>query len=173
MPWPDKNKREKYEISGFIKAYKILPHGRELEVLTKREKPDYFVSDAESGEIFGVELTSVYLSDRSVPDEHIPPITGPTSIPYSPSEILQYGARIVGAVIGKVNKAQKDYDLSHPLLLSIYVNDHRSIFMEENDWEDIVKANEHIFDSMHPFSEVVLWGLVNRGVFSIRPERRK
>jgi hypothetical protein len=65
--WPNKNEREEYEIYNFIEHYKKLP-----QRIEKREKPDYFAKIQNRDVCFGVELTSVYLSDRSVPDEHIP-----------------------------------------------------------------------------------------------------
>jgi hypothetical protein len=72
--WPLKAEREDYEIRGFIHHYVRLPHRRRLEVVERREKPDFFLRDLATGEHLGVELTSVYLSDRSVPDQHIPPL---------------------------------------------------------------------------------------------------
>ena len=71
MDWPQKDEREKYEIRGFIGNSKNLPQPKVFEIIEKREKPDYFIKDINANECFGVELTSVYLSDRSVPDEHI------------------------------------------------------------------------------------------------------
>ncbi len=70
--WSDKGEREDYEINSFIEHYARLPAGRELEIVEKRERPDYFVRDKRTNEHFGVELTSAYLSDSAVPDEHIP-----------------------------------------------------------------------------------------------------
>jgi hypothetical protein len=39
--------------------------------------------------------------------------------------------------------------------------------MEESDWEDLVRANESIFDDIEPFSEIVLWNLANESAMSI------
>ena len=80
--WPeDKQDRERKEISMFISAYLRLSHGRQLEVEQKRDKPDYFLKDLLSGDMFGVELTSAYLTDRSVPDEHKKCVEGLSFIP--------------------------------------------------------------------------------------------
>ncbi len=66
MNWPSKDERETYELNGFIEHYNKLPAGRRLVILDKREKPDYLVKDQASGEVFGVELTSlIYLMTAS------------------------------------------------------------------------------------------------------------
>ncbi len=72
MNWPNKDECEGYEIQTFIDHYKRLPSRIEFIVIEKREKPDYFVKDKNKEEYYGVELTSVYLSDTSVRDNHIP-----------------------------------------------------------------------------------------------------
>ena len=80
--WPRKAERELSEIEGFIQAYGRLTSGRHFEIVDESEKPDYIVKDTSTGKIFGVELTSVYMDDRSVPDEHIPTHEGMVDIPY-------------------------------------------------------------------------------------------
>ena len=91
MNWPSKEEREAYEINGFIESYTKLPGGRELVVLEKREKPDYLVKDRTSGEVFGIELTSAYLSDSSVPNEHLKTLNGKAEhIPFSREELEQF-----------------------------------------------------------------------------------
>ena len=171
--WPTKREREDKEIRAFINHYARLPQPRVLEVGERREKPDYFMRDTATGEFFGVELTSVYLTDRSVPDEHIPPIPAHLTtlgIPHNESEITQYKARLVQAVADKVAKAQSGYDLRYPLILSIYVNEYRAIFLDtRSHWEQLVDDNKFVFDHCHPFSEIVFWSLPNDMVLSVRP----
>ena len=172
-PWPTKDQREDLEIRGFIKHYARLPHCRKLDIVERREKPDYFVKDAATGEYFGVELTSVYLNDRSVPDEHIPPRPAhlfTNGIAYVEAEVDQYKARLLEAITDKVSKARRGYDLSYPLILSIYVNEYRAIFLDTlSEWELLVRDNDLIFDNCHPFSEIVFWSLPNDIVFGVRP----
>jgi hypothetical protein len=171
--WPTKEQREELEIRGFIRHYARLPHHRNLDIVERREKPDYFLKDVTTGEFFGVELTSVYLSDRSVPDEHIPP--RPTrlftdGIAYVEAEVEQYKARLLKAVTDKISKAKSGYELSHSLILSIYVNEYRAIFLDTlAEWEQLVRDNESIFDNCHPFGEIVFWSLPNDMVFGVRP----
>jgi hypothetical protein len=173
--WPTREQREHLEIRGFIKHYARLPHHRKLDIVERRDKPDYFVKDAATGERFGVELTSVYLSDRSVPDEHIPPrpahLFSP-GIPYVEAELDQYKRRILEAIADKVAKASSGYDLSHPLILSIYLNEYRKIFLDElSEWEQFVRDNESRFDNCYPFTEIVLWNLPNDMVFGVCPDK--
>jgi hypothetical protein len=171
--WPTKEEREDLEIRGFIKHYARLPHQRTLEIVERREKPDYFVKDVATRERFGVELTSVYLTDRSVPDEHIPPRPAhlfTSGIPYDEVELGRYKHRLLDAIADKVKKAKVGYDLSYPLILSIYANEYRKIFLDELlEWEQLVRDNESLFDNCYPFSEIVFWNLPNEMVFGVRP----
>jgi hypothetical protein len=174
MPWPARDERERLEIEGFLRHYTRLPDRRTLQVIERREKPDYFVEDRNSGDRFGVELTSVYLSDRSVPEEHIPPIPEhlrTVGIPRDEEELSRYKKRLLEAVSAKAEKARNEYDLRHPLILSVYVNEYRAIFLDtEAHWRNFVIENEGAFDACGPISEVVFWGLANDMVFSVRPE---
>lgn len=171
--WPTKEQREDFEIRGFIKHYARLPHHGTLDIVERREKPDYLLKDVVTEELFGVEVTSVYLSDCSVPDEHIPPRPArlfTTGIPYVEVELDQYKRRLLRVISDKVTKAKAGYDLSHPLILSIYMNDYRKIFLNESsEWNQLVQDNESLFDHCYPFTEIVFWNLPNDMVFGVRP----
>ena len=172
MSWPNKEDREKLEINGFIEHYSRLPEGMRFKVVSRNEKPDYVVSCNESGTEYGIELTSGYLSDRSVPDDHIPSLEGPYEIvdlPFNRTDHELYKVRLLEAIIAKIKKALMGYDCTRPLILSIYANEYTSIFLKQEELEQWVKSNESVFDNMHPFSEIVLWSLPNGGVFRIRP----
>ena len=169
MKWPKKSERENLEIGGFIEAYARLPEARAFEVVSKGETPDYVVKDTRSGEEYGIELTSVYQNDRSVPDVHMKDIEGVVDIPYDKDEIERYTKRLVGAVIEKVCKARKGYESSRPLILAIYVNEYIAIYLGKTEFEQIVHRYEGLFDAVAPFMEVVFWNLGNGGVFRVRP----
>lgn len=168
MKWLSKNEREDFEIQGFIDAYSKLPHGRTFTIECVRDKPDRIVKDTKSNERFGVELTSVYLDDRSVPDKHMK--RNSDTIPFNSGEIEAYEKRIIAAVKDKVHKAKKGYDTSFPIILSVYVNEYISIHMGEKYWRSFAKRNDLQFDSIAPFAEVVFWPLPNNIVVSVRPE---
>ncbi len=161
--WPKKDSREAFEINGFIEAYAKL-RGTTLSVEVSREKPDYWLREPKTGPI-AVELTSVYSSDRSVPDRHIPHSL--LHIPDDPSAIEAYKSRLVSAVAGKLAKARSGYDLTRPLVLSVYVNEYEAIYLEPIDFAQMVRENDKVFRSMTPFSEIVFWGLRNNGAYAV------
>jgi len=169
MKWPNKEEREHFEINEFIEAYARLPEARQFEVVSKGESPDYIVKASDTGEEYGVELTSVYLNNRSVPDEHMPDHEGVVDIPYDEEKIEQYIKRLVAAIIEKVCKARKGYDPSCPLILAIYVNEYIAIYLNKRELEAFVHRYEGLFDAMIPFTEIVFWNLGNGGVFQVKP----
>ena len=168
MDWPKKTEREKLEIDGFIEAYAQLPESQQLEVVSKGEKPDYVVKDKQSSEEYGVELTSVYLDDRSVPDAHMKDEEGLVEIPYDKAELGKYLKRLIIAILDKVCKARRGYDCSRPLILSIYVNEYISIYLDKARMEEFVNRYEGFFDAVEPFREVVFWDLSNDDVVRVR-----
>lgn len=171
MEWPNKPNREALEIAGFIEAYARFPERQRFEVVSKQEAPDYVVRDQNSGQEYGVELTSVYLDDRSVPDVHMKEVAGVTDITYDKDAIEQYTRRLVAAVTEKVCKAKRGYDSQRPLILSIYLNEYISTYFGKEQLEAFVSRYEGVFDEVSPFSEVVFWNLGNGGVFRVRPEQ--
>ena len=40
MKWPAKEEREQLEIDGFMESYQRLPHGEQLTIIEKSEKPE-------------------------------------------------------------------------------------------------------------------------------------
>ena len=176
--WPNKKEREGFEIDEFIDSYRKLPDGRSFEVIGRGDLnyagPDYVVKDTKTGEFFGVELTSVYLDDRSVPDVHMKVIDGddPIKIPCQTHKIKEYEKRLLEVISEKMQKAER-YDRSFPLVLSVYVNEYISSFMDAKKFQSLVNANESLFDSMEPFSEIVFWPLPNGGAFSVKPETKQ
>ncbi len=171
MNWPRKNDRERYEIEGFIESYKRLKHGRNFIVVETNERPDRIVEDKETGEKFGVELTSEYLSDKSVPDRHMN--NKSAQIPDNHQNIDTYEKRILNRIEEKMNKARQGYDLSYPLILSVYLNEYESMYMDEEYWRDFSKRNDSFFDTIDPFVEVVFWPLPNDLVVSVRNNKEQ
>ncbi len=168
--WPRKAERELSEIEGFIQAYGRLTSGRQFEIVDESEKPDYIVKDTSTGKIFGVELTSVYMDDRSVPDEHIPTHEGMVDIPYDHQKLDDYLDRLADSVRVKIAKARKGYDTRRPLILSVYVNEYISIYIRERHLKEMVNRHPGVFDDMSPFLEVVFWPpFGDDGVFHVHP----
>jgi hypothetical protein len=151
--WPTKPQREQYEMDQFIYHYGCLT-GRELQVLSRGEQPDYVVRDPRAGDEFGVELTSVYVTDSEVPHEHLPP--GDKWLHFSQTRVQAYEARLVEAILSKTKKAKTAYDMTRPLLLSVYANGHDSIYV---DWDSFLQALCARIKSVDPFREVLFWPL--------------
>ena len=166
MNWPSKRDREVEEINGFIESYKRLKHGRNLRVIEEREKPDRIVQDTETGEIFGIELTSEYIDNKSVPAKHKSNNYG--YITDDQQKIDAYEKKILKRINEKVKKAREGYLLKCPLILSFYVNEYESIYMNEEYWRSFAKRNDNFFDSIDPFLEVVFWSLPNDLIVSVR-----
>ena len=114
-----------------------------------------------------IELTSVYLQDRSVPDTH--KRDGMIDVPHRPTDVAAYGRRVAEAVQKKVRLARAGYRTDLPLILSVYANEYVTIHVDAAQWKDVVRQHESVFDEMRPFREVVVWPLVNGGVLRIRP----
>lgn len=169
MNWPNKEHRENFEIARFIQAYAQFPESRRFEVVSKGESPDYVLREVQTGEEYGVELTSVYMDDRSVPDSHMRREEGLIGIPYDKEEIEKYTKRLVGAIAEKVCKALKGYDATRPLILAVYVNEYIAIYLGKAELEGFVQRHEDLFDAMTPFTEIVFWGLSNDDIFRVRP----
>jgi len=174
LRWPDKEDRESFEIYEFIKFYERLSHGRHFKVVSRGDLnhpgPDWVVQELENLGQVGVELVSVYLNDRSVPGAHkkVTDDDELTGIPCKTEDIDRYEKRLLEAVADKIEKAKK-YNRVFPMILSVYVNEYISIFMDERWFESMVQRNENLFDRMAPFDEIVFWPLPNEGAFSVRP----
>ena len=166
--WPKKQEREEFEIAGFIAAYSRLPGAVQFEVVRKGEMPDYVVKDLRTGQEYGVELTSVYVDDRSVPDLHMRDEPDPVWMPPDEAELERYRTRLVGAIRDKICKARKGYDRSRPLILAIYVNEYVSIYLPTLEVQELVRRYDDLFEAMAPFDQVVFWNLPD-GVVCAKP----
>lgn len=167
LDWPSREDRETWEVRSFIEHYRLLPERCSFEIERRQQRPDWILRDTATGELVGVELTSIYIDDRSVPDVHRRP--GYLSLPYHSEEVVAYGHRIADTVRGKVRLARGVYETGLPLLLSIYANEYLTIHMDEATWASLVREHESTFDDIAPFLEVVIWPLRNVGILRIRP----
>lgn len=168
MKWPSKVERERWEVGEFLDVYRRLPHGLNLEVVEERDKPDFFVEEVGGGRRFGVELTSVYLDDRSVPDAHMNESFNWLGLQYNLEQLALYEKRLAQAVGEKVAIARREYDTRYPLLLSVYVNEYISKFITKERWYKLRQDYDEVFGNTAPFIEVLFWNLPNNGAFSIR-----
>lgn len=167
IKWPKKDAREKLEIEGFINAYQRLPHGHRLEIISKRDKPDYIVRNKSLQQEFGIELTSVYLDGKSVPNYHLKDDREWVSFMLDVAQISAYQERLANAVRLKIAKAKKDYDRSRPLLLSVFANEYVTIIFGKYEWQSLASKFTDVFSDILPFREIVFWPLANDHVFSV------
>jgi|GEM_PF-1169461 len=163
--WQDKKAREAFEIAEFIKYYERR-YGKRLEVVRKSERPDYIVRDGVTEVLYGVELTAVYLSDRSAFEEHIHP--GSQILLEDPDVIENYQKRILRAVTEKVQKARKGYELSNPLLLSVYVHEYVATYLGFDEWQAFEIKYKEMITNIAPFIEIVFWPLPNGEAYFIK-----
>lgn len=168
MKWPSKVERERWEIGEFLDVYRRLPHGLDLEVVEERDKPDFFVQQIGGGRSFGVELTSVYLDDRSVPDTHMNESFDWLNLQCDPERLALYETRLAQAVGEKATIAKRGYDTRYPLLLSVYVNEYISKFITKERWCKLRQDHDALLGDIAPFMEVLFWNLPNSGAFSMR-----
>jgi hypothetical protein len=159
IDWPNKAEREGWEIEQFIYYYSLFHPDSKLIITESREMPDYFVCDELTKTLYGVELTSVYIDNLSVPEYHIKSNESEVEVPYSKEALGEYIKRILEHIQSKIQKAKKHYDQSHPLILSVYVNEYISLYIRRQHLQEMIDNNSHIFDGMTPFVEMILWPL--------------
>lgn len=161
--------REEFEINGFIAAVQRLPAAKKLDVVRKRERPDYLVRDTRSGELFGVELTAVYLDDSSAPAAHADVSTDAIVTRDDENIVDSCIQRLLGAVSAKIDKARNGYSLEHPLILAICMGRYAGANITRGDLEKMTREHRDVFDAMAPFSRIVVWNLADGGVCEIVP----
>ena len=164
-PWQDKKTREAFEIAEFIKHY-ASHYGQQFEIVRKSERPDYVVRNSATNALYGVELTAVYLSDRSAFEEHIH--AGSKILLEDPDVVENYQKRIIRAVTEKVQKARNGYELSNPLLLSVSVQEYVAACLGMDEWQAFeIKYRDRIHN-IAPFMEIVFWPLPNGEAYFIK-----
>jgi hypothetical protein len=158
MKWPNKEERESWEIEKFIRHYEAATLNTQLRIFLKAERPDYVLVSDQTKEKLGVELTSVYLSDKSVPDNHIPLFEGLKPNPCNPEEVERYQTRVLEAIKNKDEKARSGYSREYPLVLSVYINEYLGLHIEQEEWEEFFSENGFRVEATI-FTAILLWPL--------------
>jgi len=168
IKWPNKTRRQELELMRFVELYRKLPHGQKLElIVADRERPDCIVKAKPGNQEFGVELTSVYMSNTSVPNHHLKNASECATFKLDESLIPVYQKRMAEKVQEK-KELGKSYDLSRPLLLSVFANDHMSLEMGKSDWLVLPKIFPDVFLDIAPFKEIVFWSMADGHVLSVQ-----
>jgi len=154
----DKKLREGLEIAMFLDAYN-KKHAFDFKVFQRREKPDYLIKDSKEN-ILGVELTSVYINDKVVGEEHKK--DGFREIPFDSNTHQdirdRYFNRIIAKVEEKANKIKEGkYDTTYQIILSVYLNDYYVIHIDVAEWKQFIDLNNKVFSKRNEFEEVFFY----------------
>ena len=165
--WKKRDEREKYEVEKFIECYEMAT-ARKLEISQKGEppEPDFIVRDTLSGALMGVELTSVYSGNRSVPDVHMK-LENLKMISFDPHEVEFYLQQIIKKAKDKAAIYARNHTGNMPLALSIYVNEYIAIHADAEEWEEVGKRIQEV---LGPFQIAILWSLPNDGMVVVKKE---
>ena len=157
--WPNKEDRQQIELDILLRDYPKLEYGGEIELVRWRERPDCEVRALKTGQLFGLELTSVYLNKRRVEKYR----KGLVKVPKRDPGLLEaYQARLLKAVREKVELARSGYEIYPRMLLGIFVGDVVAIHLDhEADWRRFHEKHRSDLEQVSPFSEVVFFNLAN------------
>lgn len=171
--WPAKLERELAELEQFKRDYARLPAGRRLKVIERRERPDFVLTaeDQNDTALYGVELTSVYFSDRTVPDVYMRAVPGTKPPSYTREDEIRYLERVLKTIRQKVESAQNNYGSVDHLILGVFVADPIAHRLRDIDrWKMFFDESEQeALADIHPFTEVVVYNLVNYQAISFTP----
>ena len=170
MNKPNKIEREKFEIDNFICSYSEVKN-KDYEIVKKLDDqkadslPDYIVKDIDLDKQFYVELTTVYLDNKSFINRHWKDDKEIQEIDFNKDNICKYKKRVLDAIISKNKKAKKYPKEFDKLVLSIQLNEIEGIFINKNDWETFLKENETTLCKCINLNEVLLWNSGGKSVF--------
>ena len=158
--WPlDKEDREEKELEYCLQSWAASDpslDGHDLAYVGRGEKPDRVVRNQRTGEEYRVELTAVYLDDRSAVDNHRMVRSQMTPLlSRDPAEIHAYLNCIARRVQNAVGKAHS-YDQRQDLILAMYLNEF--IDLESNELERFVRQHP-AFQNIAPFVRIVFTGI--------------
>ncbi|MBI5123023.1 hypothetical protein HZA75_04145 [Candidatus Roizmanbacteria bacterium] len=160
----NKDIRQDLEIEMFLKYYNEHYKSNYI-VFQKRDKPDYFIKDS-LGNILGIELSSVYKDDKVVGTEHKPNHVGNglLEIPWDSNTHQEVRNHYFKRIFDKINSKRAkvrlgEYDMTHPIILSLYLNDYYLIHIDESEWRTFVDINNAYFFKIKEFKEIFLIGI--------------
>ena len=161
-PWPsDKKDREDKELEYFFRSWiasdSSLRDG-DLVCVDNRERPDRIVRNRKTGKEYGVELTSVYLDDKSVIDHHrLLTSRMEGELLLYPEDARKYRHCIAKKVREKIDKAQS-YDNQRDLILAVYLNE-RVLYRDFKDELRNFMRRDPAFRDVAPFVRIVFTGI--------------
>ncbi|WNO10502.1 hypothetical protein [Teredinibacter sp. KSP-S5-2] len=167
MKWPTKEERENWEIENFISHYHSIVGGEKLKIYSRGERPDFVLLSESNNQKYGVELTSVYMNNRSVPDHHIPDIESYKHNPYGGEDnIEKYKCKVLKSIRNKNKLALTGYSTENPLILSVYINELLSMLIGSEEWSCFFLDNGFDIDETI-FSSIILWPIAEDREFGL------
>ena len=157
--WPPaKEGREDKELEYCLQSWAVADPALDRDDLVcvgRGDKPDRVVRNRRTGEEYGVELTAVYLDDRSANDNHrmVKSQMAPL-LSRDPVEIDAYLHCIARRFQEKVRKAH-NYDQRRDLILAMYLNEY--IDLGSKVLERFVRQHP-AFQNIAPFVRIVFTG---------------
>jgi hypothetical protein len=153
----DKQKRESYEIELFLRECNLITTGAPWTAYEHRDHPDYVLFSHPLNQRRLVELTSVYLNDKSVETEHRLRHAKPMAIPYNARKLEAYKNRILRAIERKCKTFSDGFE-GEFAILSMYLNEYIAIYLSREELLRLVILRFHQIAGAGPFNQIVLWG---------------
>ena len=156
--WPlNKEEREDKELEYCFRTWSAsdssLDYG-DLACVSRGERPDRIIRNQKTGKEYGVELTAVYLDDRSVIDHHrMVKSEAKSWFIHDPTKVRAYLHRVAKEVQEKVSKAQ-GYDNQRDLILAVYLNEPILSQYFTRELQDFIREHQ-AFRSIDPFVHIV------------------
>ncbi len=157
QPFGSTEEQEAKEIDLFLKVYNLFEPGGPWHASTHRDRPDFIITRKSNFEERAVELTSVYLDDKSVARDHVRRVRGPIAIPYDARKVERYKARIIRAVEKKCRSFADGFG-GQTAILSVYLNEYIAIHMSQEDLFELLLIHLPRVAGRGPFHQIVLWG---------------
>jgi hypothetical protein len=157
QPFGTTKEQEAKEIDLFLKVYNLIEPGGPWHASTHRDRPDFIITSESNFEERAVELTSVYLDDKSEARDHVGRGRGPIAIPYDARKVERYKARIMRAVEKKCRSFADGFE-GRTAVLSVYLNEYIAIHMSQEDLFELLLIHLPRVAGRGPFNQILLWG---------------
>ena len=157
QPFGTTEQQEAKEIELFLQEYNLIEPGGPWRASTHRDRPDFIITSESNFEERAVELTSVYLDDKSVGRDHVRRVRGPIAIPYDARKVERYKARIIRAVEKKCRSFAEGFG-GRTAILSVYLNEYIAIHLSQADLLELFNIHLPRVAGRGPFNQIVLWG---------------
>jgi hypothetical protein len=159
MSLPCQKAREAEQVAMFMNLAASWPRPRKFIEVGRADSesdgPDYVIEDIETGRRFGLELTQVFLNDRSVPERHRTLHTYFNPPSREDGQADAYAGAVKTAILKKGEKAKR-YDRSNPLWLFASLEEPEARFLGQTHVRELFALKE-LDAALENFSQIFLW----------------